>query len=126
MRAKLRAAAALGMTGMALGAAGIALPAQAAGYVTFYESRDMRGRAFSTSDIVENFGSAGFNDRASSAVNESGRNPQSRPRSRALRTAWLRRLTASLRRMLRTWVRTVFTEMNMVAAISAVDSISAR
>ena len=72
MRAKLRAAA-LGMTGMALGAAGIALPAQAAGYVTFYESRDMRGRAFSTSDIVENFGSAGFNDRASSAVVDGGR-----------------------------------------------------
>ena len=50
----------------------------------------------------------------------------SRPRSRARRTAWFRRLTPSLRRMLRMWVRTVFTEMNMVAAISAVDSISAR
>src|SRR5438874_1724637 len=38
-------------------------------------------------------------------------------RSRARRTAWLRRVDASLRRMLRMCVRTVLTEMNIVAVI---------
>ena len=40
--------------------------------------------------------------------------------SRARRTAALRRDTPSLRRMLRTCVRTVFTETNMASAISSV------
>ena len=64
MRTKLRAV---------VGAAGIVLAAQAAAQVTFYEREDMRGRAFSTSDLVVNFGGIGFNDRASSAVVDAGR-----------------------------------------------------
>jgi uncharacterized protein YcfJ len=64
MRTKLKAA---------VGAVGIVLATQAAAQVTFYEREDLRGRAFSTSDVVDNFARIGFNDRASSAVVNSGR-----------------------------------------------------
>ena len=48
------------------------------------------------------------------------------PSSQARRTASLRRFAPSLRRMLRTWLRTVLTDTNIVAAISSVVSSSAR
>ena len=57
----------------AVGALGLILAAQAGAQVTFYEQRDLRGRAFSTSDAVENLSGIGFNNRASSAVVEGGR-----------------------------------------------------
>ncbi len=41
--------------------------------ITFYENDGFRGRAFTTSKPVRDFRSAGFNDRASSVVVESGR-----------------------------------------------------
>lgn len=45
---------------------------QADPQVTFYESEDFRGRAFTTAEQVDNFGNSGFNDRASSVVVERG------------------------------------------------------
>lgn len=56
----------------ALGVGAIALAAQAAAQVTFYEAEGFRGRAFTTTQQVDNFESRGFNDRASSAVVERG------------------------------------------------------
>jgi len=58
-----------------LGVAGMALAAQAAGaaQITFYEGEGFRGRVFSANGEVRNFAGTGFNDRASSAVVESGR-----------------------------------------------------
>jgi uncharacterized protein YcfJ len=41
--------------------------------ITFYEDDGFRGRAFTTGKPVRNFGSVGFNDRASSVVVDSGR-----------------------------------------------------
>jgi hypothetical protein len=46
----------------------IALSAQAAAQITFYEDDGFSGRSFSTSRQVGNFDRAGFNDRASSVV----------------------------------------------------------
>lgn len=46
--------------------AGIAIAAQAAAQVTFYEEDNFRGRSFSTQRQVANFARYGFNDRASS------------------------------------------------------------
>ena len=45
----------------------------AAAQVTFYEGEGFRGRAFTTNSQVGDFGRAGFNDRASSLVVDSGR-----------------------------------------------------
>jgi hypothetical protein len=41
--------------------------------LTFYEGDNFRGRAFTTSKQVGDFGRNGFNDRASSVVVDSGR-----------------------------------------------------
>jgi uncharacterized protein YcfJ len=57
---------------IALGASAIALAAQAMAQVTFYESEGFRGRAFTTTQQVDNLERRGFNDRASSAVVERG------------------------------------------------------
>ena len=57
-----------------LGVAGMAFAAQAAAaQITLYEGEGFRGRAFSANGEVRNFAGTGFNDRASSAVVESGR-----------------------------------------------------
>ncbi|MEO8124190.1 MAG: beta/gamma crystallin-related protein [Burkholderiales bacterium] len=45
---------------------------QAGAQITFYESEGFRGRAFTTAEQLDNFGSSGFNDRASSVVVERG------------------------------------------------------
>jgi uncharacterized protein YcfJ len=52
----------------------LVLAAQAvqAAQITFYEGEGFRGRAFTTKRPVTNFKSAGFNDRASSVVVDSG------------------------------------------------------
>ena len=55
----------------AVAAAGFAT--QAAAGITFYEGEGFRGRAFTTDKQVWNFERLGFNDRASSAVVDSGR-----------------------------------------------------
>ena len=52
----------------ALAAAGLALAAQAAAQVTFYEREGFEGRSFTTKKQVGNFERYGFNDRASSVV----------------------------------------------------------
>jgi uncharacterized protein YcfJ len=57
----------------ALAIAAIALAAQAAAQVTFYEGAGFRGRAFTTDKEVRNMERLGFNDRASSVVVERGR-----------------------------------------------------
>jgi uncharacterized protein YcfJ len=54
-------------------AAAALLTCSAWAQITFYENDGFRGRAFTTSKPVRNFGSAGFNDRASSVVVENGR-----------------------------------------------------
>lgn len=56
---------------VALAAGLLALPALA--QITFYEHDGYRGRAVRASQAVQDFGSIGFNDRASSAVVEGGR-----------------------------------------------------
>jgi len=56
-----------------LAAGGIALAAQAAAQITFYEGEGFRGRAFTTDDRVGNFRRNGFDDRPSSVVVEHGR-----------------------------------------------------
>jgi uncharacterized protein YcfJ len=58
---------------VALGMAGIALAAQAAGQVTFYEREGFQGRTFTANGTVDNFAGVGFNDRASSIVVDRGR-----------------------------------------------------
>lgn len=57
----------------ALGAAALILAARAAAQVTFYEGEGFRGRMFTTNKPVANLERYGFNDRASSAIVESGR-----------------------------------------------------
>lgn len=52
----------------ALAMAAVAMSAQAAAEVTFYEREGFQGRSFTTDKQVENFQRFGFNDRASSAV----------------------------------------------------------
>jgi uncharacterized protein YcfJ len=55
-------------------ACSLVLAAQAvqAAQITFYEGEGFRGRAFTTGRAVDNFNSFGYNDRASSAVVDSG------------------------------------------------------
>jgi uncharacterized protein YcfJ len=53
---------------IALAAAGLAIGAQAAAQVTFYESEGFQGRSFTAQKQVPDFGRFGFNDRASSVV----------------------------------------------------------
>jgi uncharacterized protein YcfJ len=55
-----------------LGAAGIALAAHAAAQVTFYEGENFQGGSFTASQTIWNFEPTGFNDRAASAVVDSG------------------------------------------------------
>jgi len=53
---------------IALALAGLAIAAQAAAQVTFYEQEGFAGRSFTTVKQVDNFQRLGFNDRASSVV----------------------------------------------------------
>jgi uncharacterized protein YcfJ len=53
---------------IALAVAGLAIAAQAAAQVTFYEDEGFRGRSFTAQKQVPDFGRMGFNDRASSVV----------------------------------------------------------
>ncbi|MDQ6619235.1 MAG: beta/gamma crystallin-related protein [Pseudomonadota bacterium] len=57
---------------MALGVAGIAVAAQAAAQVTFYEREGFRGRSFNADRPIADMNRFGFNDRAASAVIEDG------------------------------------------------------
>ena len=57
----------------ALAVSALIVATHAAAQVTFYEGEGYRGRAFSTSQQVLDFGRAGFNDRASSVVVDRGR-----------------------------------------------------
>jgi len=52
----------------ALAVAAVAISAQAAAQITFYERAGFEGRSFTAKKQVGNFGSYGFNDRASSVV----------------------------------------------------------
>lgn len=47
--------------------------AQAMAQITFYEGEGYRGRAFTTQQPINDFGRAGYNDRASSVVVDRGR-----------------------------------------------------
>src|SRR5512147_1370421 len=55
-----------------IGALVLAAQVVQAAQITFYEGEDFRGRAFTTKRAVTNFKNAGFNDRASSVVVDSG------------------------------------------------------
>ena len=52
----------------ALAVAGMAMAAQAAAQVSFYEEEGFQGRTFTTQTQVRDFERFGFNERASSAV----------------------------------------------------------
>src|SRR5215831_14811912 len=56
-----------------LSAMGLALAATAAAQVTFYEGESFRGRSFTVDGPINSLDPTGFNDRATSAVVESGR-----------------------------------------------------
>ncbi len=56
-----------------LGIAALAVCAQAAAQVTFYEREGFRGRTFTADRAIGNFERFGFNDRASSVIVERGR-----------------------------------------------------
>ena len=56
-----------------VGVATLAVAAQAAAQVTFYEREGFQGRSFTTERTVNNFERFGFNDRASSVVVSRGR-----------------------------------------------------
>jgi len=56
-----------------LALAAVAISAQAAAQITFYEREGFKGRSFTTQKQVGNFGRFGFNDRASSVVVRSNR-----------------------------------------------------
>lgn len=58
---------------LALGLSALTLTSLALADVTFYEGEGFRGRAFSAVRPINNFKSAGFNDRASSVIVEGGR-----------------------------------------------------
>jgi len=58
---------------IAMGLALALLAAQASAQVTFYEAEGFHGRSFTASGEAANFGSSGFNDRASSAIVQRGR-----------------------------------------------------
>jgi len=55
-----------------LGIAGVVVATQAVAQVTFYEREGFRGRSFTADRPIGNFERSGFNDRASSAVVDSG------------------------------------------------------
>jgi uncharacterized protein YcfJ len=57
----------------ALAISAIAIATQAMAQATFYEGEGFRGRAFTTTTQVSNFGHAAFNDRTASMVIDSGR-----------------------------------------------------
>ena len=57
----------------ALAVAAVAISAQAAAQITFYQNENFQGRAFTMKQQVKNFKSVGFNDRASSVLVSSGR-----------------------------------------------------
>ena len=57
----------------ALAVTALIVATHAAAQVTFYEGEGFRGRAFTTSTRIGDFGRNGFNDRASSVVVDSGR-----------------------------------------------------
>ncbi len=57
---------------IALAAAALTLTSQAMAQITLYEHDGWRGRAFTTSQPVNDFSRVGFNDRASSVVVERG------------------------------------------------------
>jgi len=57
----------------ALAVSALIVATHAAAQVTFYEGEGFRGRAFTTSTRVADFGRIGFNDRASSVVVDNGR-----------------------------------------------------
>jgi uncharacterized protein YcfJ len=57
----------------ALAVAGLAIAAQAAAQVTFYERQGFEGQSFTTNKQIGNFQRFGFNDRASSVLVSSGR-----------------------------------------------------
>lgn len=57
----------------AVAVAAVAAASQAAAQITFYENDGFQGRNFTAQGAVENFKSAGFNDRASSVVVQSNR-----------------------------------------------------
>ena len=56
-----------------LAAVAVAISAQAAAGITFYEREDFRGQSFTTDRPVRDLDRFGFNNRASSAVVSSGR-----------------------------------------------------
>jgi uncharacterized protein YcfJ len=60
-------------TKTALAASALVLATQAMAQITFYEGQNFRGRAFTTSKQIANFGRNGFNDAASSIVVDKGR-----------------------------------------------------
>jgi uncharacterized protein YcfJ len=60
-------------TKTALAVSALVLGTQAFAQITFYEGQNFRGRAFTTSKPVANFGRNGFNDAASSIVVDKGR-----------------------------------------------------
>jgi uncharacterized protein YcfJ len=60
-------------TRILLGASAVLLSAQALAQVTFYEGEDFHGRAFTTNRQQPDFSRYGFNNRASSAIVDSGR-----------------------------------------------------
>jgi uncharacterized protein YcfJ len=55
-----------------LGLAGVVIATQAAAQVTFYEREDFRGRSFTVDRPLWNMDRAGFDDKAASAVIDSG------------------------------------------------------
>jgi uncharacterized protein YcfJ len=57
---------------IAMGVAALAVAAQAAAQITFYEAEGFRGRTFATGKPVADFGAIGFNDRASSVIVDRG------------------------------------------------------
>lgn len=58
---------------IALAVSTLIFATQAMAQITFYEGEGFRGRAFTTSNQVPNFGRTGFNDRTSSIVVDKGR-----------------------------------------------------
>ena len=55
-----------------VGVAAIGLAAQAGAQITFYEGDGFHGRTFTVDNVVPNFQPLGFNDRARSAIVDSG------------------------------------------------------
>lgn len=56
-----------------IGIAALLASAQSFAEITFYESEDFRGRAFTTEQQTSDFRRSGFNDRASSVIVDEGR-----------------------------------------------------